>query len=233
VCVQLDRAANLFPRHLCPNPFVLITAQAQEGRGGAGPNAWTRKDLLARSSAQSLFQSAVAPFTLNPEWGQRCLLTEVRDGCALGFTVLDRTGDELGPQDFLGQCFRPLPLPLPLTREDREDRGEPLRMPLLNLAVPLPPSMYKRGLSEGIDLRGHGQLWASAQVLPFAFSQAGTLLKMASRSGIFRPRYVVLCEGELRYFDSPMSLHLSKGSMRCADITVFELGPDPAPAHAD
>jgi hypothetical protein len=69
-----------------------------------------------------------------------------------------KTGDPTGhAQDFLGQCFQPLPtgetlLPMPLMR-------------LLNLAAPLPPGVCgKRGLDEGIDLRGHGQLWASVQV---------------------------------------------------------------------
>jgi hypothetical protein len=101
VFVSVERATNLFPRHLCPDPFVLVTAQQQHksqkaespesGKSNSSTKSsmrskvWTRSDM-AHSTALSLFQTDAAPFTLNPEWQQRCLLTMGPD-CALGFTV--------------------------------------------------------------------------------------------------------------------------------------------------
>lgn len=54
--------------------------------------------------------------------------------------------------------------------------------------------------------------------------QASQLIALGSSQ--FKPRFLVLLEGVLRYYDNEHTLDHARGTMKCSDVIALNYGPD-------
>lgn len=86
------------------------------------------------------------------------------------------------------------------------------------------------------EVPGKGTMDFSITMLPSSRNFCGWVMKMASSlisfsAPTFKPRFLVLCNGVLNYYDNEHSLDHSRDSIPCREVTRISYGPDNKSGH--
>ena len=78
---------------------------------------------------------------------------------------------------------------------------------------------------------GKGHFSLSIRMAPPHLSHASWVMKQAGQlislgSSQFKPRFLVLLDGVLRYYDNEHTLDHARGTMKCSEVIFLNYGPD-------
>jgi hypothetical protein len=106
------------------------------------------------------------------------------------------------------------------------------RLPIGSYTIPIRDPKGKPLPLASTETPGKGEFDLSIRMAKPYNSHCGWIQKQASQmisftsGSSFKPRYMVLLEGVLNYYDNEHSLDHSRGTMKCSDITFLDYGPD-------
>lgn len=105
------------------------------------------------------------------------------------------------------------------------------RLPIESFTIPIRDEKGKPKTLSEVETPGKGDISLSVRMAKPFMTHSGWVLKQASQlislgGSQFKPRFMVLLEGVLNYYDSEHTLDHSRGTIKCADITVLNYGPD-------
>lgn len=112
--------------------------------------------------------------------------------------------------------------------------GKQVHLPNLHIGsftIPVRDAKGKPIALSEIETVGKGDFDLSIRLAPRYNSHSGWVMKQASQmialgGSQFKPRFMVLLEGVLTYYDNELTLEHPRATLKCSDIHTMNYGPD-------
>lgn len=197
------------------------------GSSGENPNH------EALGPTRSKFKTTAKSATLQPEWNETATAVHLLGDDKIVLTLMDK--DTFHKDKFLGQVV------FEIEKYARQlYRGETVTLknvPIQGYKVPLYDLEGKLMTLPMSETPGKGTMdFTVAFAWPRTRFYSGWVMKMASHlislsAPTFKPRFFMIAQNKLAYFDNEHTLDHPRDIMQCRDITKIDYGPDNKTGH--
>lgn len=180
--------------------------------------------------------------TLNPVWNETAVAVKITPSTdKIVLTLCDK--DTYHEDKFLGQVTLAIHAGNSSSGNssghgERLLRGQSVafnRIPIDSLKEQVHDIQGKAIAFPRADSAGKGTIDFEVRLAPRDSSQSGWILKLASsqmavvsfaKQSTFKPRFLLLLDGQLSYYDNEMTLEQPRDTVRCSEVGLLQYGPD-------